>query len=298
MAEPLLIHSLSTYREIILGALATVEPARLIEVGSEFGGFTSELTDWLGERDAEHVIVEPYPVRGVVASAGERDHVTLLQDRTPAALEGLAPADAYVLDGDHNHWVMAHELERISTTCGERPWLAVLHDVGWPCARRDMYYGPDLLPPEAKHPYTWTEGVVPDDPGTVAGAGFRGAGQFATARREGGERNGVLTAVEDHMAAHPELAFLRVPAVFGVGFLYTKEAPWAAALEALVGPFDEHPLLDRLERNRIRLYLAVIESQDAASRAAYAQEATVSRLRARVAELEAQLVDAPVRHGA
>lgn len=293
-SEPLLIHSLSTYREIILGALETVAPKRLVEVGSEFGGFTSELADWLGERDAEHVVIEPYPVDGVVELDRERDHVTLVRDRTPAALEGLAAADAYVLDGDHNYWTMLGELRRISASTAGRPWLAVMHDVGWPWARRDLYYAPDLLPEEAKHPHTFTEGVVPGDPGTVPGTGFRGGGQFAAAREEGGERNGVLTAVEDHMAEHEELAFLRVPAVFGVGFLYTRGAPWAAELERVVGPFHEHPLLHRLERNRIDLYLAVVGTQDARSRAAYAQEATISRLRARVAELEARLIDAPV----
>ena len=50
--------------------------------------------------------------------------------------------------------------------------------------------------------------------------GFRGEGAFAYALEEGGERNGVLTAVEDFLAGRDDLELRRIPAIFGVGVVF------------------------------------------------------------------------------
>jgi len=98
----------------------------------------------------------------------------------------------------------------------------------------------------------------------VSGRGFRGMGQFACARREGGPRNGVLTAVEDFKAeSDRELVLAIIPAVFGLGLLFEASAPWAEALGRAVLPYHKHPLLAALEENRLANYLRVIELQDA-----------------------------------
>ena len=72
------------------------------------------------------------------------------------------------------------------------------------------------------------------------------------AAREGGPRNGILTAIEDFLADREELAFASVPAFFGIGFAWHREAPWAAAVAEVLAPWDANPLLARLEANRIR----------------------------------------------
>ena len=66
-----------------------------------------------------------------------------------------------------------------------------------------------------------------------------------------GPRNGILTAVEDFLADHPELEFARVPAFFGFGVIWHPEAPWAADVAAAVAPWDQNPVLERLEANRV-----------------------------------------------
>jgi hypothetical protein len=124
--------------------------------------------------------------------------------------------------------------------------------VSWPCARRDLYYAPDAIPDEGVHPYSFELGCLPEVPEAVDG-GFRGGGAFAVALREGGPRNGVLTAVEDFLAGRDQLRFAHVPAIFGVGVIFSREAPYAAALERLLAPLDGNPLLVKLERNRIDL---------------------------------------------
>src|SRR5207244_7856955 len=126
--------------------------------------------------------------------------------------------------GDHNHWTVTRELEAIYTD-GRTP-VAILHDVGWPCARRDQYYSPDRLPPEGVHPHSYSKGRVPGR-SELSRSGFGGAGEFAVALEEGGERNGVLTAVEDFLEGHAELRYAHIPAVFGLGVIFSSDAPYA-----------------------------------------------------------------------
>ena len=42
-----------------------------------------------------------------------------------------------------------------------------------------------------------------------------------------------------------------MPTFFGLGVLWPAGASWADAVEAFVGPLDEHPALERLEGNRV-----------------------------------------------
>jgi hypothetical protein len=283
--EPLLLHSLSEHGELIFAALAAAAPRRIVEIGSETGGFTKQLLDWAGEHDARLATVEPQPTQEIRALAASADAFQLVEGRSPAALADLEPADAYVIDGDHNHWTVTGELEAVYAD-GRTP-LAILHDVGWPCARRDQYYDPDALPADALLPHSWAKGRDPDSEELVAGA-FEGAYEFAVAEREGGERNGVLTAVEDFLAAHPGLEYRQLAPVFGVGFIYATDAPYAARLRELLDPWHASPLLERLERNRVRLYARVLELQRELERAALHRGRIALELEDRIGATEAE----------
>ncbi len=265
-APPILLHSLTEFRDPILSWLDVAGARVLVEIGSESGAFTRELLAFASARDGDLWCVEPEPTIELDQLDSTDDRFHLVTGRSPEALEGLGPGDAYVIDGDHNYWTVTRELEHAFGQAGPEGHapLAVLHDVSWPCARRDQYYAPDALPPGAVHPHSWDHGSVPGEKGTVRG-GLRGAGSFAVALEEGGERNGVRTAVEDFVSVRDGLRFVAVPAIFGVGVVYRESAPYAEALAALLAPLDGNPLLERLERNRIDLYLNVLELQDAAS---------------------------------
>lgn len=142
--------------------------------------------------------------------------------------------------------------------------LVFLHDVAWPCARRDFYYSPERIPAEHRQPFSYDGGAIPGRNDLVPGSGFRGMGQFASAVREGGERNGVLTAVEDFVAVTGRpMAFAEIPAVFGLGILFDQDAPWSESLGQFLLPYHQSPLLASLERNRLANYLRVIELQEA-----------------------------------
>jgi SAM-dependent methyltransferase len=253
----LLLHSLAALREIVLPVLDAVGARRIVEVGGEIGGFTEHLARRAARGGGHVLVVDPSPSEALETFARTADEVELVRTASPAALREVPPADAYVLDGDHNYVTVAGELDAIRSVApdGALP-LVVLHDVGWPCARRDQYYRPEALPPEAVHPHSYERGVSPDSPGLVDG-GFSGAGEFAYASEEGGPRNGVLTAVDDFLEAHEGHRFVRVPCIFGLGILYRADAPYAGMLDALLSWCDENELLARLEANRVALYLRV-----------------------------------------
>ena len=71
------------------------------------------------------------------------------------------------------------------------------------------------------------------------------------AAREGGPRNGVLTAVEDFVEAREGLQLAVVPAFYGLGVVWHVDAPWAAAVAETLEPYDRNPMLERLESNRV-----------------------------------------------
>lgn len=258
LRAPLLLHSLAELREVILPCLEMAGAATVVEVGAEEGTFTRSLMDWVQSVDGRLYCIEPAPSAALAdlfdnATAGE-----LIRAKSPEALEQVTGADAYLIDGDHNYHTVLHELETVERmAAGTDHPLVCLHDIAWPCARRDTYYSPESLPPEAVHPYSYDRGMTVGSAEAVEG-GFRGNGEFAVALHEGGPANGVLTAVEDFMDGR-DVALAKVPCVFGLGVLYWKSSSYARPLAHFLERYDEHPLLSRLEQNRLALYLKVLE---------------------------------------
>jgi hypothetical protein len=247
-------HSLANLSELLLGAIDAVAPSTIVEVGAYAGDNTRLLLRWVTLRDADTRIIsiDPAPqdsLRELAALAP----VELVEAPSLEALRGLPLADVYVVDGDHNYYTVLSELKLIAATAriedGAFP-LIICHDVCWPHARRDSYYAPERIPDGARQPYADGGCVYPGDPGLNAG----GLVYQWPAKTEGGPGNGVLTAIEDFVAdEEQELRFAVVPAFFGLGAIWSVDAPWAADLEALLGPWDRNPLLERLEANRVEL---------------------------------------------
>ncbi|MDQ4067957.1 MAG: class I SAM-dependent methyltransferase [Actinomycetota bacterium] len=297
---PLLLHSLNEFRELIFACLDAAGARAVAEIGAEDGVFSAELLGWARDRAGRVFCVDPQPAPGLVSLAEGAPELELVQQRSVDALKVLEPCDAYLIDGDHNHYTVFTELGLIEArqAAAGKDVLVILHDMGWPAGRRDMYYAPESLPPQAVHPYTFDKGVRPGREG-VAPGGFRGEGEFAWARHEGGPANGVRTAVEDFLETRPDLALSVVPSVFGLGVLYTASAPFADRLAGILATYEANPMLERLERNRIALYLRVIELQDALATAYRDLETSGLRVRdvevenralwARVKELETQV---------
>ncbi|WP_251748860.1 class I SAM-dependent methyltransferase [Frankia sp. AiPs1] len=288
---PLLLHSLSDLREIWVPLIEASGARSVAEIGSESGVTTSLLVDLLRRGGGGRlVVVDPDP--GVAPASGGGLDVQVIRGYSPQALDGHAPTDAYLIDGDHNYATVHGELTAIADAVARfsRSYfpLVVLHDVGWPAGRRDQYYNPDRVAADARQPHSWDVGVEIDDPGVVRG-GFRGMGAFAWALTEGGPRNGVRTAIEDFVAEHSDLRFFTVAPIFGLGVVVDRRAPWARRIADLLTPWVSNRLLSRMERNRVDLYLHVLRLQDAAAAIARARQREWSRLddeRSRLAAVE------------
>ena len=264
----LLIHSMAEFSDLILDALAIAGAREIAEIGAEYGGMSAILADYAAAEGGRLTSVDPSPKPEFIAWAATHGHCRHLARPSLEAFEELAGVDAWIVDGDHNWFTVYHELKAIDALCSRdgKPLLALLHDVAWPCARRDLYYAPERIPAEYRQPHNYDGGMIPDQVELLPHRGFRGMGQFAAAVREGGPRNGVLTAIEDFIeevrATGRGIAFAEVPAVFGLGILFDTGAPWGERLAELVVPFHDNKLLRSLEQNRLANYLAVLDWQD------------------------------------
>ncbi len=275
--ESLLIHSMAEFASLTLPVLEAADVRTVCEIGSEHGGNTRVLAEWLAPRGGELTCIDPAPAPEFLSWLRERPGVRHLRQPSLKALDTIDAADAWFVDGDHNWYTVYRELVEIRSRCCEQgaPFLVFMHDIGWPCARRDMYYAPERIPPQYRHPHSWDRGVTLGNAGTIDG-GFRGMGQFACALHEGGPRNGTLTAVEDFAAGEPEaFLFASIPAVFGLGVLFERSHPHAQAIATLLAPFHDNPLLEKLEQSRLASYLEVIawQDRDAARQAAREEQA-------------------------
>lgn len=269
----LLIHSMAEFGDLILPVLALAEARTVVEIGAEHGGMTQPLADFCGRHGGNLIAIDPHPSPAFVDWAATQPHVHHVARPSLDAMGGLDHVDAWLIDGDHNYYTVLNELVIADALAQRenRPLLAILHDVDWPCGRRDMYYAPERIPAEYRQPHSFDAGIVPNDSGFQAGRGFRGAGAFAWALHAGGPRNGVLTAIEDFCrmaeAGDRRLLYAHVPAVFGLGFLFDAHAPWAQAVAETVMPYHHNALLQKLESNRLANYLTVLDWQDGFIRA-------------------------------
>ena len=132
--------------------LAAAEARRVVEIGALRGDNTREILETLGPGSLLHVID---PVPGFDPSDHERDHpgrYVFHRARSLDVLGDLPPMDAALIDGDHNWYTVFNELRLLSEGARRHQAplpLLVLHDVGWPYGRRDLYYAPETIPAEA-----------------------------------------------------------------------------------------------------------------------------------------------------
>ena len=266
--QDLLIHSMAELGDLILSSLSIAKAEAVVEIGAEYGGMSTLLAKFVNRAEGSLVCIDPCPKPEFLSWVEAEPRVR--HDARPSleALCDIKAADAWLIDGDHNWYTVYHELKAIDGICRdqEQPLLIFLHDVGWPCARRDQYYEPSRIPQEYRHEFSFDAGAIPGRSRLVPNSGFRGMGAFAYAVEEGGPRNGVMTAVDDFLremlADGQEVAFAEVPAVFGLGVLFAMDASWSERLANELMPFHQNSLLARLEENRLLNYLKVIEAQD------------------------------------
>ncbi len=259
-------YSLANLADVMFPCLEAVGARSVAEIGAFTGSLTRELLAWSAGRDARITAIDPNAEGKLVELAEEHPELELLTERSNDALRRIEVPDAVIFDGDHNYYAVSQDLHLIEERSAQgRIPLLIIHDVGWPHGRRDVYFEPEAIPEEHRQPMAHGVKIAPGNPGLAeAGLSYNWI-----AAREGGARNGVLTAVEDFVAERDWLRLGVVPAFFGFGILWPREAPWADAVEAIVAPYDRDRLVERLEANRVTHLAArvdlveVVSDQDA-----------------------------------
>jgi predicted O-methyltransferase YrrM len=205
----------------VLPLLEARSPTSIIEIGSRDGGHTRLIAQWAAGHGAILHVIDPQPNFDVDAYMSEwPDHLTIHRDLSLDALARIGPADMILIDGDHNWYTVINELQEIERVNADWP-LVLMHDVGWPYGRRDMYYQPETIPPEHRHPYR--KGGVRRFHSALIERGSKSP--VLKAEREGGPRNGVLTAVEDFLSqSDRELLLFARPGVGGLGVIASAGA--------------------------------------------------------------------------
>jgi hypothetical protein len=142
-----------------------------------------------------------------------------------SVLPKLDSYDAVLIDGDHNWYTVFHELKLIEAYAqqnrGKLP-IIFLHDTDWPYGRRDMYYFPETIPEKFRHPFL-KKGMRKGISELVEGGSNS---DLNNAMSEYGERNGVLTAVEDFLnQTKLPYHFFNLTSYNGLGIIIPREEP-------------------------------------------------------------------------
>lgn len=250
------------WTEVIEPLARAAQPKIMVEVGSDYGVGTEKLLGLCKSTGALLHVVDPVPKYDADEwSARWGDLLVFHRELSLDALPRIGPMDFVLLDGDHNWYTVRHELEVIyeQTVAAGHPFpLILLHDVGWPYGRRDLYYDPETIPEEFRQPHA-AIGILPDHSDLMPNRGMNG--HHFNALSEGTPRNGVRTGIEDFINDHDDAFTFRVlPVFFGLGILYRtadlKDGPVQAVLDTLsLSPALEE-LFRRVERERVDLTVA------------------------------------------
>jgi hypothetical protein len=222
------------WRSVVHPLLELVQPEAILEIGAAGGRHTRVLADYCRKTGATLHVIEPEP--RFDAEALVRDgRVVLHRDLSLNVLPSLPAVDIVLVDGDHNWYTVFNELRQLQRAAreGQRPMPVVLcHDVGWPYGRRDMYYFPETIPEEFRHP--WERRGMAEGQSELVPEGGQNP-NVANACFEGGPRNGVLTAIEDFLGeANEEISIRVTPSNYDLAVLVPKTRSPDGRLEATI----------------------------------------------------------------
>lgn len=238
--------------------LEIVRPKKICEIGVDKATHTRLLAELSGEIGAELHLVDPaMPSLGAI---GALAHVHVHKERSSEFLKRGIPVDFYIIDGDHNYETVTAELLGAEENAGNGnlPLFMLLNDTTWPFARRDSSYNPAALPPELAEEFvdgkmlSMVHGELSDH------LGLPDVGLFQYRRHQGGEKNGVLTAVEDWLRPRAESwKCANFPIYYGYCFLWrpaASEPHVSAAVANLLQSLERvREMIALYETNRIAL---------------------------------------------
>ena len=144
------------WQDVVAPVIEAAGARRIVEIGALRGENTELMLQRLGP-DVELHVVDPLPAFDP-SEHEERfeGQYVFHQDLSVNVLPHLPPMDVALIDGDHNWYTVNTELTMLAGVAREAGAplpVMVLHDVGWPYGRRDLYYDPTNIPDEHRQPW-------------------------------------------------------------------------------------------------------------------------------------------------
>lgn len=287
---------IALWGQLIRPLVEAVEGREILEIGAEYGLSTKVLLNFVREVGGHLHCIDPVPGFDVSEFvAANEGFLSFYEDLSLDALKVIPRVDVALVDGDHNWYTVYNELKMIEQTHGNDPAampLTILHDIGWPYGRRDLYYDPSTVPEEFVQPYA-RRGIGRKNKELLASGGMNGT--LCNAITEGGPRNGVLTGVEDYIRESAiDFEFLNLPLYHGLGVLIPRQRletndRLRQEYETLKRYMEGEKLVRLVENIRLNMGIGMQRLQG-----------ELDQSQARVVELEAQLAQsqAPEPDGA
>ncbi|MBZ2167085.1 glycosyltransferase [Methanobacterium spitsbergense] len=229
-----------------------VDAKYIVEIGSDTGINTKNILEYCKDHDAHMTAVDPSPrfdVNGYKAEYGEKFEI--FKDLSLNKLSQLKDYDVILVDGDHNWYTVYNELKTIERNFFNKKFpIVFLHDIGWPYARRDLYYNSENIPETYRQPYKKL-GILQGKPDLQEEGGLNS--DLNNAVSENTPKNGVLTAIEDFIEESDlNYSFVNIKALFGLGILYPKDKIIDKIVKNTIQSVD---LVDFLEKERVKMVI-------------------------------------------
>lgn len=260
------LYSLINFKDFFAPLFATGDIKSVCEIGVEVGSFTQWLADQAKLTGFKYYGVDPQVGAATQKLCPELDFISK-KSTDYLADHHVANHDVYFIDGDHNFYTVYNELQLIFSNPLQAQKICFLHDIGWPCGRRDWYYNINDIPAAARHEHTH-DGRITLGESALSPFGFETCGRAALALHEGGANNGVLTAIEKFIETHADgraITFIKIPIFYGLGILYDKNQISARAARYLQDlakyAKENYNIFSQFELNRLSLYLRIITLQ-------------------------------------
>ena len=220
------LYSLINFKDFFAPLFATGDIKSVCEIGVEVGSFTQWLADQAKLTGFKYYGVDPQVGAATQKLCPELDFISK-KSTDYLADHHVANHDVYFIDGDHNFYTVYNELQLIFSNPLQAQKICFLHDIGWPCGRRDWYYNINDIPAAARHEHTH-DGRITLGESALSPFGFETCGRAALALHEGGANNGVLTAIEKFIETHADgraITFIKIPIFYGLGTVSTGFFP-------------------------------------------------------------------------
>ena len=273
------------WTNIILPIIKGINASYIVEVGSDTGINTENILEYCMEHNAHMAAIDPFPrfdVDEFKAKYGDKFEIytELSLNRLPL----LGDYDVILLDGDHNWYTLYNELKVIEGKFKDKKFpIVFLHDIGWPYARRDLYYNPEDIPEVYRQPYKKL-GMYPGKT-ELQEVGLNA--HLYNAIYENNAKNGVLTAIEDFISeSNLEFSFKFINAYHGLGILFSNDDETENIVKNVI---KSAGLLDNLEEERVKLEIARVELKDAHAKSKKLLEKELDKNRTKLRQTEDQL---------